>query len=268
MSKRGLSGSIAHLLPGRGAARELTQSDAASSQSDRPGTVLISSSKFASRTAVALLPIVLSGMPVNGAVAADRFPHQDAAPAALVSVNESVSFEVQAKPARWQSSGVTVEPGRRYALQAAGQWQVGPLCQPTGPDGKTPYTLTCWDLGGQLVSGVSHSALIAKVGQTGKPFATGDSMLLSPQETGVLYFMANDIEPWFGDNTGALRVEITALDAAPATPQSAPAPTAGTPSSSPSGGAAPRSDGQPAGGATPVPRRGGGGGGRGGGSGG
>ena len=79
----------------------------------------------------------------------------------------------------------------------------------TDASGEGVYTLTCWDVGGQVVAGFSHSALVGKIGKGTLPFFVGNSFTFTADHDGGLYFMVNDAAATFNDNSGALDVTIT-----------------------------------------------------------
>ena len=150
-------------------------------------------------------------------------------PARLNQENSEQTTRVLAKAEEWRNSGVVVEKGGRYLIKASGRWRPGGLCNWTGPDGITPYTPLCLDLGGQTVRGYSHSALIAKIGDQGEPFGVGNEFELLAKEGGVLYFRMNDTPGFFWDNEGHVDVRIALMDkpqavtAAPKEPEPKPA---------------------------------------------
>jgi flagellar motor protein MotB len=111
---------------------------------------------------------------------------------------------------KWQSSGVLIKKGNTYRITATGQWSLGGLCNPTGPDGVGIYSVTCWDLGGQTVAGFTHSALIGKIGKQNPAFFVGTEYQFTSEEEGVLYFMSNDAPGFFFDNSGSFVVTISA----------------------------------------------------------
>lgn len=119
-------------------------------------------------------------------------------------------INISAKIEKWQSSGVLIKKGNTYKISATGQWSMGGLCNPTGPDGEGIYGIACWDLGNQTVAGFTHSALIGKIGTQNPAFFTGREYKFTADEEGVLYFMANDAPGFFFDNTGSFAVTISA----------------------------------------------------------
>ena len=151
-------------------------------------------------------------------------PHREVDDVAvLAGLADARSTDVQAATFAWQSSGVLVQAGDSYLVHASGRWSIGPLCAPTGPDGIGPYTLACWDLGGQIVAGATHSTLVARVGHAGQPFVVGGSREFTAESAGVLYFMVNDHPSFFGDNSGSVKATVRLLSAPAAGAAPAPA---------------------------------------------
>jgi uncharacterized caspase-like protein len=130
-------------------------------------------------------------------------------PVSLSPDKIKVEARVLAKAEDWKNSSVIVEKGKRYTIQARGKWRTGGTCNWTGPDGVGLYGPLCWDLGGQIVRGWSHAALIGRIGESGAPFAVGDSLDLSPEESGTLYLRINEKQGFLGDNEG--HVDVTVL---------------------------------------------------------
>ena len=146
----------------------------------------------------------------------DRFEHiESATTSALDTPDVTQSTVVLAKVAKWQSSGVSIKQGGEYRITATGEWQVAPTCPKTGPDGEPLYTVLCWNIGGQLIAGVSHAALIGKIGHGGTPFAIGRMRQFTAQHEGFLYYMVNDASEWFADNMGSVTATIEPVYAAP-----------------------------------------------------
>jgi Membrane protein involved in colicin uptake len=121
-------------------------------------------------------------------------------------------INISAKIDKWQSSGVLIKKGNTYKITATGQWSMGGLCNPTGPDGEGIYGIACWDLGNQTVGGFTHSALIGKIGAQNPAFFTGREYQFTSDEEGVLYFMANDAAGFFFDNNGSFAVTISVVN--------------------------------------------------------
>ena len=145
-----------------------------------------------------------------GTLAVDNFNFKEAEELTPLEDQSAHNTRVHAHIDQWQSSGVFLEQGNRYLVTADGQWQIGGLCNPTGPDGVSPYTVACWD-GGPLtrvVPDATHAALIAKTGRSGKAYAVGHMQEFTAKSSGILYFMINDAPGWFADNTGTLDIRI------------------------------------------------------------
>ena len=153
---------------------------------------------------------------VAPAVAMAQIPHEESGfTSPIVDNRDTPWVDVLANKYAWQSSGVLVQEGDTYLITASGKWQVAGSCPLVGPDGAGTYNLVCWDIGGQVLPGYSHAALIGKVGRDGQPFYVGSNHRLTPQTTDVLYLMANDNPAWFGDNTGTVKVVVNMLSRAP-----------------------------------------------------
>ncbi|MBU1231187.1 MAG: hypothetical protein KKA55_08785, partial [Proteobacteria bacterium] len=139
------------------------------------------------------------------------------APAELVS-------RVLAQAGDWRNSGVLVKQGVAYAITASGRWRAWPGCNWTDADGLGMYTPLCLDLGGSILRGWTHQAVIARIGEQGAPFAVGRSLRLTAPEDGALYFHINEQARGTWDNEGYMDVGVS-LAAAPApAPAQAPAP--------------------------------------------
>lgn len=125
-------------------------------------------------------------------------------PQKYLSVGEEAQIQVLAA-GDWRNSGIMLKKGERYKITATGKWHMGGACNPTGPDGIGVYNILCWDLGGHI-SGFTIGALIAKIGEKGKPFGVGESIELNITEGGFLFFRSNDLG--LGDNKGAVSVTV------------------------------------------------------------
>lgn len=130
----------------------------------------------------------------------------------ILNLNKSkAQTRVLATAEQWRNSGVIVEKGKTYAINAKGKWKAGVGRAWTGPDG----------VGAQfpgdhltvIAKGTNLSALIGKINENGIPFGIGNHLVLSPQETGTLYYRINDPNGMCGDNEGFVDVEIALSDA-------------------------------------------------------
>jgi hypothetical protein len=122
------------------------------------------------------------------------------------------SVTVPGRQNDWQGSGIIVIPGRRYSLTAKGEWRAGTLCGRTLADGLGAHKIGCPNIATKLVQGYTASALIAKVGETGKPFFVGNELQFTAPAEGVLYLRINEPPPWVGNNSGFQTVSIRPLD--------------------------------------------------------
>jgi len=86
----------------------------------------------------------------------------------------------------WRSSGVIVRTDNQYQVKATGLLRHGPHFWDAwvGPDGVGAASVF------SIVQGFTMCTLIAKIGD-GSPFAVGGSLLLKPDQEGLLYFKMN-----------------------------------------------------------------------------
>jgi hypothetical protein len=132
-------------------------------------------------------------------------------------------LKVYAREDKWQDSGVIVNKGQRYHITAAGKWKVGLLFGWMGPEkgsGPDPLSSLLFAL---PVRSVDSTALIAKIGKKGRPFAVGDDYELTPDDDGRLYLRINDTPGMTFDNEGHVNVTVALAGHAPATDTSPPA---------------------------------------------
>ncbi len=161
------------------------------------------------RSLCRLLPLLILGLAACAGIQyADKVT-----PVPLSQEKAKADTTILAKAEEWRNSGLIVEKGKKYSIKAKGRWRHGGLCGWVGPDGIGVYTALCWDLGGQIVPGWSHAALIGRVGE-GRPFAVGNEMELSPDEGGPLYFRINEGPGFCGDNEGHVDVAVTSASPA------------------------------------------------------
>jgi len=102
---------------------------------------------------------------------------------------------------QWLDTGVTVDGGQRVCVNSDGNvdlWPQGPGQYMAAPKG---YNTA--GKGGQFMAG----ALIAKVGENGKPFYVGDRYEGTAPEDGRLYLMIVP-SPWNNASIGQFRVRI------------------------------------------------------------
>jgi len=104
-------------------------------------------------------------------------------------------------PDQWYDTGLVVDPSQRLVILSDGQvdlWPQGP-----GQYVTTPKGYTTAGKGGSFMAG----ALIAKVGDNGKPFYLGERYESSPGEEGrlLLHIVPS---PWNNSSTGVFRVRL------------------------------------------------------------
>ncbi|MCG8316902.1 MAG: protein kinase [Pseudomonadales bacterium] len=139
----------------------------------------------------------------------DSFAYNDLREAkSLTSKADKKIIDVPASTPKWLSSGVQIEKGNTYRINAIGNWKVGGLCNTTNATGEGAYSLACWDMGGQTVAGYSHGALIGKIGKDTLAFYIGPEFTFTAGNEGTLYFMSNDAATFISDNSGDLNVTI------------------------------------------------------------
>ena len=114
----------------------------------------------------------------------------------------------------WNDTGIHVEPGQRYALQASGRWV--DFFIRTGPGGFYRDIGRVADEPDQLVVAIGFSAagwlcLVGCVGEGGEPFAIGTGVDdWSPPEdrSGPLLCYANDVPSARWNNWGTVQLQI------------------------------------------------------------
>jgi len=128
------------------------------------------------------------------AVAGPLLAEEDA-PLLARFTREARKLEVDAK-SDWADSGVTVQPGDKLLIAAAGTWQAGPLLPPTNADGYQ-----------EALAFLRRGALVGKIGEQGRPFHVGQLLLLDAPKAGKLFLAMNDDAR--DDNQGRLTVTIS-----------------------------------------------------------
>ena len=119
-----------------------------------------------------------------------------------------VGARVLAQADGWRNSGVLVRQSVTYALSSSGRWRAWPGCQWTDADGLGMYGGLCLDLGGNILKGWTHQALIARIGEAGAPFAVGKSFQFVAPVEGLLYLHINEHDGATWDNEGYMDVTI------------------------------------------------------------
>ena len=114
----------------------------------------------------------------------------------------------------WQSSGIQLEAGRNYRVEATGRFQVGNKPKPwiSEAGGVTIRYVNGRPLG-MLLGAVRPDGFDSSLNQTplAEPQAIGRGRTLSPQVSGTLYLRINEAPGELLDNAGNLSVTVTAL---------------------------------------------------------
>lgn len=136
-----------------------------------------------------------------------QYQDQPVSARTLDSDRSKTRATVLAQAEEWRNSGVIIEKGKGYSINAKGRWLIGAQCNWTGPDGIGAYNIICWEAS-PIVRGWTSSALIGKIGEKGTPFGIGAEIDLFPKETGTLHLRINDTPGLCGDNQGHVDVDI------------------------------------------------------------
>ncbi|GAB4480995.1 MAG: hypothetical protein Kow0088_22930 [Anaerolineales bacterium] len=114
---------------------------------------------------------------------------------------QPILIEVRAERA-WNDTGIVIEPGDLLVIRyVSGFWSPwsGGAFDAIGSGGDP-------DCDCNVIKGVSHAALIGKVGADGLPFFVGENFRQRMGETGMLYLGINDMR--ITDNSGSLLVQV------------------------------------------------------------
>jgi hypothetical protein len=127
-------------------------------------------------------------------------PYNSSPPETTLLPQEESFIQVNAN-GPWRSSGVIVKTGNQYQIKASGLWRHGPWFWDrwVGPDGVGAFS------GFTIIQGFTMCTLIAKIGD-GSPFAVGGSLLLKPNQEGLLYFKMNRSS---GEGAAQGKVDVT-----------------------------------------------------------
>ena len=111
----------------------------------------------------------------------------------------------------WQNTGVRLEAGKTYKLQAAGRYQVAgkPVPWMSEPGGVSIRYVHGKPLG-VLLAVVRPETSTNRVSAFLKPIVVGLGTSISPLESGTLYLKINDSAGELSDNSGRVDVKITA----------------------------------------------------------
>ncbi|MCR4407197.1 MAG: hypothetical protein NUW24_09795 [Anaerolineae bacterium] len=106
----------------------------------------------------------------------------------------------------WQSIGLTLHPGELLTIKAQGRWLYSPEVGYHGPQGSSvqfPAPLY-YPLPNKI-----GGCLIARIGETGKPFYVGRGVTMEVDTFGPLYLRIND--DIVTDNDGYVTIEVTVV---------------------------------------------------------
>ncbi|WP_167730330.1 caspase domain-containing protein [Terasakiella sp. SH-1] len=141
----------------------------------------------------------------------------------ILAPAESLEFSIFPKQ-DWQETGVSVLAGKEYELKANGMWSYGPICGIADPSGAGNAPICS---GPGYVIDKNSSALVGKIGPTGKPFFVGFGVKIKPEKSGKLLMGPNAWDWLPQDNTGKMDVKVTRVGESyqVTTPQVQPAPS-------------------------------------------
>ncbi len=113
----------------------------------------------------------------------------------------------------WLSTGLLLEKGKKYKIEAAGRYLVAqePEPWPSEPGGVTieyyngrPLGLLLGSVRGESSSGGATSGLSSE-----EPISLGLGRIISPERSGVLFLKVNDSPSSLSDNSGSLKVRVS-----------------------------------------------------------
>ena len=110
----------------------------------------------------------------------------------------------------WQNSGVTLEGGVSYELEASGKYQVGESTKPwiSEPGGISIHYYGGKPLGVLMMAVRPDDTNPAKLSPLARPKVVGLGATVAPKATGTLYFRVNDSAGELHDNKGTLKVSV------------------------------------------------------------
>ncbi len=106
---------------------------------------------------------------------------------------------------KWLNTGIDVKPGDRLVITAVGEWKNDgkPQTYAVTADGFSTYKNP-----GAVIPEANFASLIGRFGDAGKPFFIG-SNYEGTSGSGRLFLQMNDIEGFFPDNVGELKINIS-----------------------------------------------------------
>jgi hypothetical protein len=110
----------------------------------------------------------------------------------------------------WQSSGITVDPGRTYELTASGRFQVHDVPRPwlSEPQGVTLRYIEGKPLGALLAAVVPVSDIAGAAMALQNPQLVGKQAELTVTKPGTLFFKINDSPAELAGNRGEINVRV------------------------------------------------------------
>ncbi len=150
-----------------------------------------------------LVILLIAALVLPGCIV--QTPNKYAGTSKNVTINEKDrrQFKVLANKA-WQKPGIYLVPGAKVSIRANGKWspwpEIGMSC---GAEGDSTASIA-----GE-VAWIPLCALMARLGNSGRPFLVGPVMEFTAEETGHLFFAMNDPFNFLHNNTGALLVSVT-----------------------------------------------------------
>jgi hypothetical protein len=134
---------------------------------------------------------------------------QQTQPPLVISLPEIVKVRVYAAES-WQDTGIEVENGDIIKISyVSGKWRGSENAEYTDPTGSRPTETRIGDrecVFNALPHTVGLNALIAKIGEEGKPVNPFKAQSLSGE--GTLYLRYNDCDKYISDNDGSVVVRI------------------------------------------------------------
>jgi hypothetical protein len=127
-----------------------------------------------------------------------------------VSVADTKRITVKVNPkVAWQDTGLFLPAGSTARISASGNWSPWPLAGLwSGPEGNEGWQ-------GQ-VSFIPASALMGRLGTSGRPFFIGTDSEFTAKDNGQLYLAMNDVFSALWDNAGEMKADIRVRYAKPA----------------------------------------------------
>jgi hypothetical protein len=102
----------------------------------------------------------------------------------------------------WQSTGIQLHKGDRYAISAQGEWLFSPFAGPNGPEGHYRYLAPDF----YPLPRVRGGALIGRIGEKGPIFYVGRGTSGQADLNGLLYLRIDD--DLLGDNEGKVTIDV------------------------------------------------------------